>query len=41
MKEHLPLVLFTVGMAIEAYFLPWLFVAQAVFFLWFAYLIAR
>lgn len=32
MKEHLPLALFTTGMAIEAYFLPWLFAAQVVFF---------
>ncbi len=28
MKERLPLALFVAGMAVEAYFLPWLFVAQ-------------
>ncbi len=32
MKEHLPLALFNIGMAVEAYFLPLLALAQILFF---------
>ncbi len=41
MSDKAAFIVFFGGLAVEAYFLPWLFVAQAVFFLWFAYLIAR
>lgn len=30
-RETLPFVVFTAGLAVEAYFLPWLFVAQIIF----------
>ncbi len=31
-REYLPFAVFAAGMAVEAYFLPWLFAAQIVFF---------
>ena len=31
-REYLPFAVFATGMAVEAYFLPWLFVAQIIFF---------
>ncbi len=35
MRDWLSFAPFVVGMAVEAYLLPWLFLMQVVFYLWF------